>query len=92
MELLKSLDEKVIAKIDVDAIETDIVQLDEIELKTKLIIHKILLDLGSPRSYITFELKDKLNLAPIASEILNLNTFGSSGYTITYTTTTTIYA
>ena len=42
---------------------------------------RILLDLGSQRSYITFELKDKLNLAPIASEILNLNTFGSSRYT-----------
>ena len=41
VELLKSLDEKVVAKINVDAIEADIVQSDEIELKTKLIMHKI---------------------------------------------------
>ena len=41
VELLKSLDEKVVAKINIDAIEADIVQSDEIELKTKLTIHII---------------------------------------------------
>ena len=41
---------------------------------------RILLDLGSQRSYITDELKDKLGLAPISTEVLNLNTFGSNKY------------
>ena len=41
MELFTFSDEKVIAKVDVNAIETEILQTSEIELKTKLIIHKI---------------------------------------------------
>ena len=41
-----------------------------------------MLDLGSQRSYITYELKDKLKLALIASEMLSLNTFGSSKYSM----------
>ena len=41
---------------------------------------RILAELGSQCSYITFQLKDKLNLAHTASEMLNLNTFGSSKY------------
>eukprot|EP00795_Rhopilema_esculentum_P011512 gene11512-21729_t len=41
---------------------------------------RILLDLGSQRSYITNELKDKLGLTPISTEVLSLNTFGTNSY------------
>lgn len=41
---------------------------------------KVLFDSGSQRSYITQELKDKLNLKPTRTETLNLNTFGDNSY------------
>ena len=42
---------------------------------------RILLDTGSQRTYITNPLKSKLNLAPVKSETLHLNTFGDERYT-----------
>ena len=42
---------------------------------------RILLDTGSQRTYITNRLKEKLNLSPVRSETLHLNTFGDERYT-----------
>ena len=42
---------------------------------------RILLDTGSQRTYITSQLKSKLNLSPVKSETLHLNTFGDERYT-----------
>ena len=42
---------------------------------------RILLDTGSQRTYITSRLKSKLNLSPVKSETLHLNTFGDERYT-----------
>ena len=42
---------------------------------------RILLDTGSQRTYITSQLKSKLNLSPVKSETLLLNTFGDERYT-----------
>ena len=42
---------------------------------------RILLDTGSQRTYITNRLKEKLNLSPVKSETLHLNTFGDERYT-----------
>ena len=42
---------------------------------------RILLDTGSQHTYITSRLKSKLNLAPVKSETLHLNTFGDKGNT-----------
>ena len=42
---------------------------------------RILLDTGSQRTYITNRLKEKLNLRPVKSETLHLNTFGDQRYT-----------
>ena len=42
---------------------------------------RILLDTGSQRIYITNRLKEKLNLSPVKSETLHLNTFGDERYT-----------
>ncbi|CAB3984668.1 Hypothetical predicted protein [Paramuricea clavata] len=41
---------------------------------------RMLFDSGSQRSYITNELKEKLDLKPIKQETLNLNTFGEEGF------------
>ena len=41
---------------------------------------RILLDTGSQRSYVTNRLKTKLNLSPVKSETLHLNTFGEESY------------
>ena len=43
---------------------------------SKEIKARILLDSGSQRSYVTNSLKSKLNLTPVKTETLNLNTFG----------------
>lgn len=40
----------------------------------------ILLDTGSQQSYVTNRLKTKLNLSPVKSETLHLNTFGEESY------------
>ena len=42
---------------------------------------RILLDRGSQRTYITSRLKSRLNLSPVKSETLHLNTFGDERYT-----------
>ena len=42
---------------------------------------RILLDTGSQRTYITNRLREKLNLSPVKSETLHLNTFGDERYT-----------
>ena len=42
---------------------------------------RILLDTGSQRTYITTRLKSRLNLSPVKSETLHLNTFGDERYT-----------
>ena len=42
---------------------------------------RILLDTGSQRTYITSRLKIRLNLSPVKSEVLHLNTFGDKRYT-----------
>ena len=41
---------------------------------------RILLDTGSQRSYVTNRLKTKLNLSPVKSETLHLNTFGEESH------------
>ena len=41
---------------------------------------RILLNTGSQRSYVTDRLKTKLNLSPVKSETLHLNTFGEENY------------
>ena len=41
---------------------------------------RILLDTGSQRLYVTNRLKTKLNLSPVKSETLHLNTFGEESY------------
>lgn len=41
---------------------------------------RILFDNGSQRSYVTSSLKSKLNLKPIKSETLHLNTFGGNTF------------
>ena len=41
---------------------------------------RMLFDSGSQRSYITNELKEKLDLKPIKQETLHLNTFGKEGF------------
>ena len=41
---------------------------------------RILFDSGSKRSYITNELKEKLDLKPTKQETLHLNTFGEEGF------------
>lgn len=42
---------------------------------------RILLDSGSQRSYVTTALKERLKLAPLKTETLNLNTFGDDRFT-----------
>ena len=42
---------------------------------------QILLDSGSQRSYVTTALKERLKLAPLKTETLNLNTFGDDRFT-----------
>jgi len=42
---------------------------------------QILLDSGSQRSYVTTALKERLKLAPLKTETLNLNTFGNDRFT-----------
>ncbi|XP_078364115.1 uncharacterized protein LOC144648427 [Oculina patagonica] len=42
---------------------------------------RILLDTGSQRTYVTNRLKSRLNLSPVKSETLHLNTFGDERYT-----------
>ena len=48
---------------------------------SKEIKARILLDSGSQRSYVTNSLKSKLNLNPVKTETLNLNTFGNKRLT-----------
>jgi hypothetical protein len=48
---------------------------------SKEIKARILLDSGSQRSCITNSLKSKLNLTPVKTETLNLNTFGEKRFT-----------
>ena len=42
---------------------------------------RILMDTGSQRTYVTTRLKSKLNLSPVKTETLHLNTFGDERYT-----------
>ena len=39
-----------------------------------------ILDCGSQRTYVTSELKERLGIKPVKTEILNLNTFGDKLY------------
>ena len=41
---------------------------------------RILFDDGSQRSYVTSSLKSRLNLKPVKTEMLHLNTFGGSTF------------
>ena len=41
---------------------------------------RILLDCGSQRTYVTSELKERLDIKPVKTEIFNLNTFGDKLY------------
>ena len=50
--------------------------------QSKMVPVKILFDSGSQRSYITDELRSKLDLKVKGKETLNLNTFGSNRYHI----------
>ena len=45
------------------------------------VLLRILLDSGSQRSYVTTALKERLKLAPLKTETLNLNTFGDDRFT-----------
>ena len=47
---------------------------------TKMTKAKILFDSGSHRSYVTNDLKSRLNLKSYKIEMLNLNTFGEQKY------------
>lgn len=51
------------------------------DVNSKIAHVRILLDTGSQRTYITSRLKSRLNLSPVKSETLHLNTFGDERYT-----------
>ena len=51
------------------------------EVSCKAAHVRILLDTGSQRTYIPSRLKSRLNLSPVKSETLHLNTFGDERYT-----------
>ena len=51
------------------------------DVNSKVAPVRILLDKGSQRTYITSRLKSRLNLSPVKSETLHLNTFGDERYT-----------
>ena len=51
-----------------------------VENGTKLLPVRVLLDNGSQRSYVTNHSKGKLDLIPIETKTLNLNTFGNENF------------
>lgn len=55
------------------------VAVNDVNSKTARV--RILLDTGSQRTYVTNRLKSRLNLSPVKSETLHLNTFGDERYT-----------